>query len=150
MNKHHEAKARKTLLNVFLVNLEHAHQNRRSGVEVTLPMSQGVAELVFDGIRRALEGEADPFRLKPPRGIKSRLSRAQWQFMAAVVARLIKDGSTSEEAFKRAGELFDMSPQAAKQSYYEERGSVEGVLGYHWRDYAARVIAGEDFSKIVP
>lgn len=149
MNKHHEAKARETLLKLFLERLEHAHQNR-NGVTVTLPMNHDTAGIVIEGIRRALEGEADPFRLNPPRGIKSRLSRAQWQFMAAVVARLMDDGLTSEEAFKRAGEVFAMSPQAAKQCYYEERQKVGDLNGNHWREYVSRVLAGEDFSKIMP
>jgi hypothetical protein len=150
MNKHYEARAHAALLKVFLVNLEHADQHRRNGVEVTLPMSQSVADVVFAGIRRALEGEDDPFRIKPPRGTKPRLSRAQWQFMAAVAAHLIADGSTNEEAFQRAGELFNISAQSARDAYYEEKQMVEGHLGYHWRDYAARVIAGEHFSNIVP
>lgn len=149
MNKHHETKARETLLKLFLERLEYSHQNRNGG-EVTLRMNHDTADIVIEGIRRALAGEADPFRLKPPRGIKTRLSRAQWQFMAAVVARLMDDGVTSEEAFKRAGKVFDMSPQAAKQCYYEERQKVGDLNENHWREYVSRVLAGEDFSKIVP
>jgi hypothetical protein len=155
MNKHYEAQAHATLLKVFLVNLEHADQHRRNGVEVTLPMSQSVADVVFAGIRRALDGEDDPFRMKPPRGKGPKLSRAQWQFLAAVVARLIADGATREVAFERASELFSselfvLSPQSARAAYYQEKQMVEGHMGYHWRDYAARVIAGEHFSNIVP
>jgi hypothetical protein len=101
VNKHHAAKARETLLKSFLWSLETGLQNRkdappdlsddailnRKNSALVLPgVSNDTARLVIEGIRRALDDQEDPFNIRPPRGIKPKLNRAQWHLLGATVA----------------------------------------------------------------
>ncbi len=106
MNKHEKAAANRTLLAHWLSLLESAfekHEQKQDDLllksggcpvsvpEIKLPpVSEDMKALILRGIERALDGDPDPFQLKPPRGKKPKLDRQGRIDLAYYIYRLVE------------------------------------------------------------
>lgn len=147
MNRNEEASARRALLELFISDLEEA--SKQSGAPILRRASGDTSALVIDGLRRVLDGEDDPFRIAPPRGIKPRMSRKHRQFLAAVVGRLAGEIGV-EDAFVKAGHLFNVGKEAARDAYYAEKAWIEAAPPEWWKAKIDRLLGGARVSDITP
>lgn len=92
------------------------------GTDVTLFLHPDDLALVVQGLRKAVAGDADPFDLREPRGIKPRLSRQERIEAVARVLLAIDDGQLRKDAIERVAKDFNVSGK------YLERDLADATL----------------------
>lgn len=139
MNKHDLAAAHRELLQRWLVIINDAKKLQENELERLLEQSPGqsvsppllkipspssdMLNLLIGGIEKALDGNADPFGIKEPRGIKPKNNR---QEMIAIVAFVISESQKHKakgekdpvtQAIGEAAERFNLSVDTVKKAH---------------------------------
>lgn len=134
---HDEIEARHGLLEYWLSSLESGYCEMNNKVEKSLaessgesvnvprmvinPPSKDMMDLMKDGLRRAINGDRDPFCICPPRGKKPLLNRVDQIALSMQVLSLKDSGKNEEEAIEMAAESFSVSPSTAKNIFYDRK-----------------------------
>ena len=104
--KHHEADARRALLEIFLLRMRN---------ETGAVFSSDVFKVVEDGLRAALEGSTDPFALRV-KGLKAKLTRQQ-EIDAVARVQCRPETEALDAAFDRVAEEFSTSCSVIRDAY---------------------------------
>lgn len=137
MTKNEEAEARAALLQRWIDDLERGYASHRDTIDAMLeasagepvtvpnleirPVSRDMMEILLGGLRRALDGEQDPFRINQPRGKKPLLSGSEKLNLAMCVILKKEAGIHEEEAIEIVAEEFGISPSSAKEFFYSKK-----------------------------
>ena len=112
--KHHEADARRALLEIFLLRMRNetgeGYDERFRQV-----FSSDVLKVVEDGLRAALEGSTNPFALRV-KGLKAKLTRQQ-EIDAVARVQCRPETEAIDAAFDRVAEEFSTSCSVIRDAY---------------------------------
>lgn len=130
---HDEIESRRKLLELWLDILEKGYSGMRrkiaesNGEPVPVPSmtidppSWDMMEFMTQGLRRAISGDNDPFRILPPRGKRPKLAGADQIALAMQVLSLKESGKNEEESIEIAAESFGVSSSTAKNIFYARK-----------------------------
>lgn len=147
MNKHHAAAARRALIERWIEVLNEAAILRARAIErqeggrksieddeqsllerpdlfltpaYELRVSTDMVNLLVEGLWAALAGESDPFKIKPPRGVKPRLSKHQELEAVLQVLNAVSRGENVTEAIDGVAKRRPVSYGTIREAYYDK------------------------------